>query len=182
LVLKRKEANVTESKNHRYKALTLKSFNSEGWIDDTFLESYFSAEELSNRYLCFENDVVIKLTPPYTAVAIQKKFSDCVVPSQFAILRLDGKEVDAEFLALFLNSDQIKNHITISATGMTVPMIKTGSLREIEIPLPDMKRQKKIADISRLIVQERHLLYKLLSKKEAYYQALTEALIMEEEK
>jgi restriction endonuclease S subunit len=180
LVLKRKVAQITDHKTHKYKALTLKSFSSEGWIDTNFLDDYESSEKLDNRYLCFRDDVVIKITPPYTAVTITDDTDGCVVPSQFIILRIEKKKLNPEYLSLFLNSDNAKKHIAITATGVTVPMLKTGTLKDLEIPLLNLERQNKIAEINKLIVNERHLLYKLISEKEKYYQALTEAFITEE--
>ena len=182
LVLKRKEAEDGEVTKHRYKALTLKSFNSEGWIDKKYLDDFESSEKLDNRYLCLKDDVIIKITPPYTAVCIDDETKGLVVPSQFIIIRLIDKFLVPEYLAMFLNSDRVKKHIAITATGMTVPMIKTGTVRELEIPMVSLEKQTQIAEVSKLIIKERHLLYKMISQKEKYYQALTEAMIMEDKK
>jgi restriction endonuclease S subunit len=180
LVLKRKEAEEGKPTKYKYKALTLKSFNSEGWIDKKYLDDFESSEILDDRYLCLKGDVIIKLTPPYTAVSIDDETKGYVVPSQFIIIRLIDMMLTPEYLALFLNSDKVKKHISITATGMTVPMIKTGTLKELEIPIVHKEKQTQIAEVSKLIIKERHLLYKMISEKEKYYQALTEAMIMEE--
>lgn len=180
LVLKRKEAEVGVLKKHNYKALTLKSFNAEGWIDEKYLDDYESSEFLDNRYLCLKDDVIIKLTPPYTAVTVSEETKGYVVPSQFIIIRPIDKTLIPEYLALYLNSEKVKKHISITATGMTVPMIKTGTLRELEIPVLNREKQTQIAEVSKLIIKERHLLYQMISEKEKFYQALTEAMIMEE--
>jgi restriction endonuclease S subunit len=180
LVLKRREADNINITKHKYKALTLKSFNSEGWIDKRYLDDFVSSDYLENRYLSLKDDVIIKITPPYTAVCIDGETEGFVVPSQFIIIRLTDKFLIPEYLAMFLNSDRVKKHIAITATGMTVPMIKTGTIRELEIPIVHLEKQTKIAEVSKLIIKERHLLYKMISKKEKYYQALTEAMIMED--
>lgn len=182
LVLKRREAAPIETKKSFYKALTLRSFNPEGWIDQTLLDDFESAERLSDRYLGIEGDVIIKLTPPYTVVAISKSLNQCVVPSQFAIIRCNQMLLISEYLAMVLNTDRMKKSIILGSTGVTVPMVKTGTIRDIEIPLPSLEKQRKFADIARLIVQERHLLNELVSAKEKYYQALIETIIMEESK
>ena len=180
LVLKRREADNTDIAKHKYKVLTLKSFNSEGWIDKNYLDDFVSSDYLENRYLSLKDDVIIKITPPYTAVCIDDETKGLVVPSQFIIIRLIDKFLVPEYLAMFLNSDRVKKHIAITATGMTVPMIKTGTIRELGIPMVSLEKQTQIAEVSKLIIKERHLLYKMISQKEKYYQALTEAMIMED--
>lgn len=182
LVLRRKEADIGDEKTYSYKSLTLKSFNSEGWINKKYLDDYDSVEELDDRYLALKGDVIIRLTNPYTAITITKETEGYVVPSQFIIIRINSKEIISEYLSLYLNTEKLKRLIFVNAVGVTVPMIKTGTLRDLSIPIIDINKQNKVAEISKLIIKERHMLYKLISEKEKYYEALTEAIIMEEER
>jgi len=179
LVLKRKEAGIADNARFHYMALTLRCLNSEGWIDEAYLDEFESSEKLDSRYLTLEGDIVVKMTTPYTAVAINKDTSGCVVPAQFIIVRVKEKVVPG-YIALYLNTDKIRKHIALSATGMTVPMLKTGTIKDLEIPLLEYDRQLKIAEVGRLMVEERHLLTKLVNTKEKYNQALIEALIKED--
>lgn len=180
LVLNRKEANPTTLPIYYYKALTLKSLNSEGWIDKTLLDDFKSIENLDEKYLCLEGDVLIKITPPYTAVAINKELHGTVIPAQFIIIRLKGKAVVPEYLAFYLNADEMKREIMLSATGNIVSMLRIGTIRDLKIPIPDLEKQLKIGEVSKLIIEERHLMNKLLETKEKYYQALTKSLIKED--
>lgn len=180
LVLKRKEADITDKEIYEYKSLTLKSFNSEGWIDKKHLDYYKSVEKLEDRYLSLKNDVIIRLTSPYTAITITEETEGYVVPSQFITIRINKEEILPEYLSLYLNTEKSKKYIFINATGTTIPMIKIGALKDLEIPIINLEKQTKVAEISKLIVRERHMLYKLISKKEKYYEALTEAIIMED--
>lgn len=180
LVLSRKEAENVYSTKQVYKALTLRSMDSDGWIDKDMLDVYHSVEVLDDRYLSLEGDILIKVTPPYTAVAINADTCGFVIPAQFIIIRIFEKDVIPEYLSLFLNSAEVKRHIIVSATGMTVPMIKTMTIRDLKIPIRSTKVQKKISEISTLIVRERQLLTKLTKLKEDYYQTLTSVLIKEE--
>lgn len=180
LVLNRKEANPTTLPIYYYKALTLKSLNSEGWIDKTLLDDFKSIENLDEKYLCLEGDVLIKITPPYTAVAINKELHGTVIPAQFIIIRLKGKAVVPEYLAFYLNADEMKREIMLSATGNIVSMLRIGTIRDLKIPIPDLEKQLKIGEVSKLIIEERHLMNKLVETKEKYYQALTKTLIEED--
>ena len=180
LVLKRKEADPTTSNIYKYKALTLKSLNAEGWIDKDQLDIYESSENLDQRYLALEGDVLMKLTPPYTAVAIDKEIQGSVVPAQFIIIRIKDKRIIPVYLAFYLNAADVKKEIVLGATGTIIPMLKTSIIRELKIPILEMKKQRNIAEVSKLMVQERHLMSKLAETKEKYYQALTKSLIKED--
>ncbi len=180
LVLKRKEADPTTSNIYKYKALTLKSLNAEGWIDKDQLDIYESSENLDQRYLALEGDVLMKLTPPYTAVAIDKEIHGSVVPAQFIIIRIKDKRTIPGYLAFYLNAADVKKEIVLGATGNIIPMLKTSIIRELKIPILEMKKQRNIAEVSKLMVQQRHLMSKLAETKEKYYQALTKSLIKED--
>jgi len=180
LVLKRKEADPITSNLYKYKALTLKSLNPEGWIDKDQLDIYKSSEDLDKRYLALEGDVLMKLTPPYTAVAIDKEIHGSVVPAQFIIIRMKDKRIIPGYLAFYLNAADVKREIVLGATGTVIPMLKTPIIRELKIPILDIRKQRNIAEISKLIVQERHLLSRMAETKEKFYQAITESLIKED--
>jgi len=180
LVLKRKEADPTTSNIKHYKSLTLKSLNAEGWIDKDQLDNYKSNEDLDERYLALEGDVLMKLTPPYTAVAIDKEIQGSVVPAQFIIIRIKDKRIIPGYLAFYLNANDVKREIVLDATGSSVAMLKTATIRELKIPILEMKKQRNIAEVSRLMVHERQLMSKLAETKEKYYQALTKSLIKED--
>lgn len=180
LVLKRKEAIAIATNIYHYKALILKSLSPEGWIDAELLVDYISNESLDERYLALEGDVLMKLTPPYTAVAIDKDIHGSVVPAQFIIIRINDKRIIPGYLAFYLNAADIKREIVLGATGTVIPMLKTATIRELQIPILEMNKQQNIAEVSKLMVQERHLMNKLAEIKEKYYQALTKSLIKEE--
>jgi len=182
LVLKRKEADVMHQEKYEYKVLTLKSFNSEGWLNKDELFDFVSCEILDERYITSEGDIVIRLSSPYTAIPITLKNIGYVIPSLFAVIRPDKRKVIPEYISLFLSSDKIKKLYLKTSIGMTIPVIKVGSLRETEIPLIPIEQQKKIGEISKLIVKERKLLSDLAKEKEIYYQALVNELIQEETK
>jgi len=88
LVLVRKRADVKDEGAHKYRMLTLKSFNPKGWLNEDKLDVFFSKEKLENKYLTNNGDVIIRLTIPYTAICINESQEGLVIPSNFTIIRL----------------------------------------------------------------------------------------------
>ncbi len=179
LVLVRKRADAKDKDAHKYRLLTLKSFKPQGWLNEGELDVFFSKEKLENKYLTNKGDVIIRLTTPYTAICINDKQEELVIPSNFAIIRLKGQKIIPEFVALFLNSEIIKKKFFKSSISITIPLIKTRHLRDIDIPEKTLDIQKKIVELNQLQVKEKMLLSRLMKEKEKLAKASINKIIME---
>lgn len=179
LVLVRKRADAKDKDAHKYRMLTLKSFEPQGWVNEGELDVFFSKEKLENKYLTNNGDVIIRLTIPYTAICINEAQEGLVIPSNFAIIRLTGQKIIPEFVALFLNSEIIEKKLFKSSISTTIPLIKTKHLREIDIPEKTLETQKKIVELNQLQVKEKMLLSSLMKEKEKLAKASINKIIME---
>ncbi|MFB9760136.1 restriction endonuclease subunit S [Ectobacillus funiculus] len=92
-------------------------------------------------------DVVITTEAPMGKVA-QLKFKGKVALAQ-RIITLRGKSdiLDNTFLLYSLQSEEVQNQLFLQTTGTTVQGIKASELKKIEILLPPLQEQQKIADI-----------------------------------
>ena len=54
--------------------------------------------------------------------------------------------VDGTYLALCLSSPQFRAQIRAAATGSTFKELKIGALRQLRVPVPDLDRQREIAE------------------------------------
>ena len=178
LVLVRKRADAKDKDAHKYRMLTLKSFDPKGWLNDGELDVFFSKEKLENKYLTNKGDVIIRLTTPYTAICINESQEGLVIPSNFAIIRLKGQNFIPEFVALFLNSEIIEKKLFKSSISATIPLIKITHLRDIDIPDKQFAVQKKIVELNQLQVEEKMLLSRLMKEKEKLAKASINKIIM----
>ena len=179
LVLVRKRADAIDKDAHKYRMLTLKSFEPQGWVNEGELNVFFSKEKLDNKYLTNKGDVIIRLTIPYTAICINDKQEGLVIPSNFAIIRLKGQIFIPEFVALFLNSEIIEKKFFKSSISTTIPLIKTKHLREIDISDIPLAVQQKIVELNQLQVREKILLSCLMKEKDKLAKASINTIIME---
>jgi restriction endonuclease S subunit len=180
LVLVRKRADAKDKDAHKYRLLTLKSFEPHGWLNEGELDVFFSKEKLENKYITNKGDVIIRLTTPYTAICINDKQEGLVIPSNFAIIRLKGRKFIPEFVALFLNSEIIKKNFFKSSISITIPLIKIRHLRDIDISDKQFAVQKKIVELNQLQVKEKMLLSRLMKEKEKLAKASINKIIIEE--
>lgn len=174
LVLSRKLSRVPTK--YRYPLLNLRSIAPEGYIDTTFLDVYDAIERLAVDYLTQKNDVVIRLSAPYTSVLIDDETNGMLISSNFAVIRTDNKSISAEYLFWLLNTSKVKRQIFENTSSNMLGAIKPKFFSDFEIdPLP-MEDQKKIASLNKLAQRERFLLTVLAREKEKYYAIVIDRL------
>lgn len=172
LVLSRKVYEKGQDEKHIYKAITLASTVSDGTIDVNKLDNYSAAKPVNERYLTNENDVLIRLSEPNTALFIDKSLSGLVVPSQFVIVKVRLNEVLPEFLAWVMNSPQVKKQLEQYKNGSSLKTINTGELGEIKINILSLSEQEKIIGINRLYLRETELLSRYKENRESLYKGV----------
>lgn len=170
LVLSRKESKGT-SECFEYRQLNLKAITDNAEINVSEAIPFYASEELTSNYLTQVGDVIVKTSEPYTAVYITEDYSGFVIPSHFVLVRADITKVIPQYVAWYLNKDRIKKAFSMSCAGV-LKQIKPTTIAETEIKLPNLEKQKQIADLYELSQKEIFLLEQLKVKKESYYKAL----------
>lgn len=172
LVLNRKQV-TTQEDRIEYTQLTLKCIMPIGLIDRNELEIFYAKEQLKQEYFTQINDVVVRLSYPYTAVLIDDATQGLLVPSHFAIIRCDGAKLNAGYLQWILNSSNIRNKISRSTSTSGLGTIRTTFFTDLEIDIPTLREQVLLADVNQLAQREIILMEQLKEQKQKYYSALT---------
>lgn len=89
-----------------------------------------------------------------------------VVPSEFAganchaliITRPDPIQLDPFFASYYLNSVVGQRRLSQLVIGSTIQHLNTSDLKKLEIPLPTIEEQKRVADLLSTISHDRELL------------------------
>lgn len=111
----------------------------------------FINEQTFDRLRCtevFEGDVLIARMPdPLGRTCLAPKLSQrCITVVDVAIFRPGTDSVCAEWAMRFLNSPQARGWIELESSGTTRKRIARGKLAEMELPIPPLAEQKRIAD------------------------------------
>lgn len=91
------------------------------------------------------------------------------------VLRPDKSKIDFEYFKHFFETDYYKRTIKSLAEGANINNLKTEHFDELEIPLPPMKQQKKIAAILDAADAYRQKTKTLIAK----YDELTQSLFLD---
>lgn len=177
LVVKRKEAELSEQVFANYQMLTLKSFEREGWLNKKELDCFDSIEQLDSKYLTCNGDVVIRLSYPNKSIAINKNNEGILIPSLFAVIRLSDNSILPDYLSIYLNSDEMKEFYSKTVIGSAIQIIKTSLLKEIIVKVPNFETQQKVIELYTLMRKEQVLLEELMEEKIRYNKTVLRKLI-----
>lgn len=175
LVVSRKKAIHRSELLKEYKQLNLRAINKNGFIELNELENFLAKEIIDKNYLTQEGDIIVRLTDPFTAVYITKKYEDFVVSSNFCIIRCK-KEYDSKFLAYYLNSDKTKKILYSDTKGSIIKNISVESISKINVPTLDFDKQVIFGKLFVAQTQKIILLDKIKELEEKRKKAIFEQL------
>jgi len=139
----------------KYYQITIKSVQ-DNKINLELLEEFESSKKIDERYLLKKGDVLMKLTPPYSAAMVDFHRENIVFPQNFAVLRTK-ENFDPEYLSHILNSKNIQIQLQRLVEGGTLPIVKISSLKEVKINPVPLNLQYKYGKLFSLLFKRREL-------------------------
>lgn len=174
LVTARKKPKENQRPTKKYSLINLKCINPSGYLNTTAAEDYLSSEILKADFFTQKGDILVRLSAPYTAVMI-KEDGECgyLVPSHFAIIRVDREKALPEYILWFLKKESTRQQIFQNSSGSSAfGTISSGFLASLNIRKLPMDRQAVIGELLLLSEKEQELLHKLAVQKEIYNREL----------
>lgn len=174
IVATRKKADENATKIHEYKLLNLKCAASAGYLDLQYAETFKTTDLLKQEYFTQMDDILVRLSAPYTAIMITNEdWCHYLVPSHFAIIRVDKTVASPEYILWILKRESTRQKIlqNISGSGAfgTISSKFFSALPIRDLPLNE---QQLIGKIQLLSEKELELLHKLTAQKEIYNKLL----------
>ncbi len=164
LVLARKDAKDVSA--FRYPLINLKSILAEGVVDKETLDVFHSTEKLEGTYLTQTNDILVRLSSPYTAVLIDENTAGIVISSNFVVIRPDISRLCPAYLFWLVSMEDMKKRVYASATSNMLAAVKASFFSQLEIVIPSMNKQMHMGQLYLLARQESALLHRLADAKQ----------------
>lgn len=116
------------------------------------------AEGISEKHLLKDGDVLFaaKGTKNFAAV-FENHNEPSVASTSFFVIRPIDNKLSPQYLAWFLNNHTTQTLLKGQAIGTSIPSISKQVLENLEMPVPDIKTQKAIVEISKLRNKEKSL-------------------------
>ena len=178
VVTTRKKAGEKDPIIYEYKLLNLKCAATAGYLDLQYSETLGTTEPLKSEYFTQMDDILVRLSAPYTAIMItREEWCDYLVPSHFAIIRVDKTVASPEYILWFLRRESTKQKIlqNISGSG-AFGTINSKFFSTLPIRSLPLKKQKTIGQMQILSEKEQELLHKLTAQKEIYNKLLIDKI------
>lgn len=102
------------------------------------------------------------------SLLIDKVPESVLAAACFFIIRISNPDVLPEYVWWYLNQSPVEEYLKrFSGRAVHMPVVRRAVLESIDIPLPPIKVQKLVAEITTLMMKE-HDLYKKLAEKRKY--------------
>lgn len=116
------------------------------------------------------------------AVVVDEVEPNTIFGSQFFVCE-PKQGIDPAYLAWYINQTPAQRYFEENATGSNVRIVTKEVLGRLPVVVPPLARQKKIAEVYRLILRERQLSAQILEKRSILIEtALLESIHQYEEK
>lgn len=115
-------------------------------IDYDGLDHLQEEERKVSNYILQDGDVVLPARGTVIRTAVFRSQSyPCIASSNVIVIRPDAKMLDSIYLKIFLDSPVGNKMISGAQQGTTVMNISYKDLNVLEVPVPSLKEQQKIA-------------------------------------
>lgn len=178
VVTTRKKADEKDPTIYEYKLLNLKCAAPAGYLDLRYAETFLTVEALKPEYFTQIGDILVRLSAPYTAIMItREEWCGYLVPSHFAIIRVDNTVACPEYILWLLKRDSTKQKIlqNISGSG-AFGTINSKFFSTLSVKKLPLNKQKIIGQMQILSGKEQELLHKLTIQKEIYNKLLVDKI------
>lgn len=104
-------------------------------------------EKNSNTHSVYEGDVVYSFINSISGI-VGKSNGGKVINQNFAKIEIDEKRIDKKYLCYLLNSDkEVNREKDIAMQGSVLKKLSPTAIRNFEVELPDIDKQKKIGNL-----------------------------------
>jgi restriction endonuclease S subunit len=145
----------------------MKDFRDDDTIDCRYLTKV-DMEGVKERHLARRKDLIFRPRGQWiTSAIINDDPGLAVVSAPLLIIRVKYEErVLPEYLNWWINQRESQVFLKSRSMGSLQKMVSKKTIEELEVVLPDLKRQKQIVELASLVAKEKELLHVIAEKRE----------------
>ena len=179
LVVARKKAQLDSVEKVKYSQVSLRCFGSGIKLDHLHTDVFVSAQKIDAKYFTQEGDILVRLRSPSLALYIEKEDEGLLINSLLSVIRVNKQNVDAKYIAYYINSKSAKRLLILDMQSTAIPMVRNKDLENLEIVLPPLKEQQRLVSYLDTAQKEQDLLQQLIDEKQQLSQTILDTIIQQ---
>ena len=157
--------------------LQAKNFNNYGFFDGN-IDGWVDISAKSKNHILENGDILfVGKGMRNFAWKYCEEIGKAIASSIFYVIKPKSELVDADYLVTIFNSSKYQSFFQALGAGSSIPSIRKNELEMVEIPLPSLEIQKKIAKVSALHQEELILTERLIEEKNKLFQGFVNEII-----
>ena len=163
--------------DYSFKYITLENIDNGKLIK--YIDCVYKTSPSRARRIVNKGDLLISTVRPnlHSHYKVDKNVANVICSTGFCVIKTDETRLNKDFLYSLFYSDIIDKQIELIVAGSSYPAINSNDIKQLEIPLPPLHEQRRIAtvlsDTDELIAK----LEKLIAKKKAIKQGTMQELL-----
>lgn len=151
------------------KLIKLKDVSSEGIINYDEIEEV-RIEKILPKHILKQGDIIFKAkSGDNTAALINREEVNLLATAHYILISIKEEyreKITPTYLTMYLNSDYAQSYFKARSEGSVLPIVKLGSLEELEIIVPSMEEQQNLGELYQLMLEEKVIMQKLMLERE----------------
>ena len=107
-----------------------------------------------------------------TAAILNEEIQNAIIAAPLLRVRPNKKKVASKYLLWWINQPSSQNYLASQSRGTMVKMVSKQDLEDLEVNLPPLDQQYKIAEFFSLSIKEQYLLEEIKNCKALYTQGI----------
>jgi restriction endonuclease S subunit len=142
--------------------IRISDLSDDGALDASALLQFEPSEPIKPDLFLRSGDVILPNRGTRTSAhAYSLQDTNVIVGAQFYILRPNISLILPAYLAWYLRSAEVSQHLALHRRGTLVQTVQRADVESILLPLPPLTQQKTIVHLDSLAQQERNLSHQL---------------------
>lgn len=156
--------------------LQVKHFDEFGELGSS-LWADLKADGFTDKHLLKRGDILFAAKGTKNFAAVYERDFPAVASTTFFVIRIRESKVLPEYLVWLFNNSVMQTFLKRHAIGSSIVSISKAVLKELEITVPSIEKQKQVLEISRLGKEEHNLRLKIAElRQHQIQQAINKAI------
>jgi restriction endonuclease S subunit len=125
------------------------------------METITTNKKIDEKYLLNKGDIILKLTPPYTAQIIDFNEKNITTTSNYAIIKINTA-YNPELINFYLNSEYIKKQIYYLAAETSIKVITIKNIKDFQIIEVENDKKDTYTKLIKTYIAKKELMEKQL--------------------